>query len=349
MWPGWLPIALSLRRKASTVTWLACGTVPCGGPFFMDTVRALRAAGGAREMQTPLETLCDAAAAIDPVPVTGFIFHVSRCGSTLIANAARAAAGAVVISEAEPLSYLFSPYRVGLWPYAAPEWEAARDRLLRATMRVYAQRRGGDERRLIVKFTSWNLLFLAVVRRLWPEVPALIVVRDPVEVLVAALAEPTMWMALKNCPVEASILFGWEMAEVRAMSPAEYGARAIGALCQAALAGLGGSCQVVDYRQIDTPALCRLSEWLNGTLTADDRHRVAEIAQVYSKDPRRRRRRVDDRDAKQRAATPAMREAVDRWARAPYELLTHHAEEMCDAARILDSGLQRDDCRPRPD
>ncbi len=329
---GWLPIALALRRQASTVTWMECGARPLREPFFHHTIRALRAAGDPRERQTSLDTLEAAANAMDAVPVAGFIFHLSHCGSTLVANAARAANGAVVLSEAEPLSRLFSPYRIGLWPYTADAWASARDRLLCALTRVYAQRRAGDERRLIVKLTSWNLLSASVVRRLWPEVPTLIVIRDPVEVLVSTASQPTMWMRLKDCPVEAAMLFGWPIAEIREMSRAEYGARAIAALCDAALAIVGPGCQVVDYQQIDTRVLRDLSAWFNGPLTPDEEHRVEQAAQVYSKDPFLRRRPADDRDAKQRSASPEIRAAVERWARGPYEQLKRHAAEVCDAA-----------------
>lgn len=318
---GWLPIELTLRRRSSAITWMECGGVPLREPFFDHTVSALRAAGGRREVRTSLETLCEASDMMEAVPVAGFIFHISHCGSTLVSNAARAAAGALVISEAGPLSRMFAPYRTGLWPYPEHEWEAARARLLRAMTKVYAQRRGTGERRLIIKFISWNILSLAVVRRLWPDVPTLIVVRDPIEVAVATLAEPTMWMRLRECPIEASMLFGWTMAEVQAMSREEYVARAIAELCHAALPAIGPSCHVIDYRKIDVDVLCRISEWFNGSLSPDDVARVEQASRVHAKDPRLSRPHVDDRDAKQRAATPELRAAVERWARAPYERL----------------------------
>ena len=52
---------------------------------------------------TPLAALAELQAADPGLPPTGFIFHMSRCGSTLVAQMLAALPQNIVISEAGPV------------------------------------------------------------------------------------------------------------------------------------------------------------------------------------------------------------------------------------------------------
>jgi hypothetical protein len=99
----WIPIAIDLRASPATVTWLEVGETAFAEPFFQQTVERLYADNpGARGLTTGLEELLAAEAGAGdaegarahspegwvagPGPgrrePAGFIFHMSRCGST---------------------------------------------------------------------------------------------------------------------------------------------------------------------------------------------------------------------------------------------------------------------------
>jgi hypothetical protein len=64
------------------------GSTPLAEPFFSHTIDRLRKEDPPpREMETDMETLLRVGARLPQVRPSGFIFHISHCGSTLIANA----------------------------------------------------------------------------------------------------------------------------------------------------------------------------------------------------------------------------------------------------------------------
>ena len=70
-------------------------------PFFHDSVQAAM-----REPMTALscrEMPLDVAETLEPVGPAGFIYHISRCGSTLVAQMLNTLPGALVMSEPGPL------------------------------------------------------------------------------------------------------------------------------------------------------------------------------------------------------------------------------------------------------
>src|SRR4030095_1002992 len=76
-------------------------------PFFQQTVdRAKLDHRG--ELFTEFDVLLQLEKILDSVAPTGFIFHSSRCGSTLVANACRSIANSIVLSEANAIDKLIA-------------------------------------------------------------------------------------------------------------------------------------------------------------------------------------------------------------------------------------------------
>ena len=95
----WLPAAVHARDARPTVEWAYFGSRRLTEPFFEDSLRAARRNPFARLFQH--ETRLPSSDS--GPPPAGFIFHTSRCGSTLIAQMLAALPRAVVISEAAPI------------------------------------------------------------------------------------------------------------------------------------------------------------------------------------------------------------------------------------------------------
>jgi hypothetical protein len=320
--PGWLPVELRVHPQSPSISWIDFGKTPLSEPFFHQTVQRLRASPQHFDReQSDFEFVSTFAGRLASAEPCVFLFHISRCGSTLLANAFRSAASVAVVSEAQPITAVFAPYDCGRWPYARDSCAQHRDLLLRSMIKVFGQRRTGKEEQLVVKFTSWNILFLSLVRALWPTVPCFVLVRDPLEVMLSNLSRPGGWMTRKSVPSFCRDLFGWAGPEVESMTREEYGARVIGEFCRAATMALDSRCTVVDYKNIDASNLCGLVSQSGIPLTSFERDAIVSSAGAYSKDVVPSRPFPNIRNLNPFTATDAMREATERWATPHYDKL----------------------------
>lgn len=149
-----------------TFTWLNRQGVAFTHPFFDETIAACKHRAWPARTGTSAELLSWAAAA-DAVAPTAFIFHVSRCGSTLLSQLLALDEKHIVLSEAPVLDQLM-PHTPDLVP---------------ATLRMLAQRQHGQEAALFIKTDSWHLCYYKSLRRLFPDVPFILLYREPLAVL----------------------------------------------------------------------------------------------------------------------------------------------------------------------
>src|SRR5262249_34152184 len=155
--------------------------------------------------------------------------------------------------------------------------------LLKDLIRAFGRVRRGDEKSLIVKFSSWNILRLDFVRRLWPEVPILVVVRHPLEVMVSCLQQPPGWMRLQQNPSAASRTFGWNEKAILGMTKEEYCAQALGMFLHAAVKNASPLCRVIDYADLNTDSILEIAEFFH--ISGIDRDSIRQSLSTYSKDP----------------------------------------------------------------
>ena len=105
-WPGrdWLPIQVVGVPGGLAVDWVHFAGLPLADPFFATDARRAAALPFNRlfRYRTGLDDFIDSAPDDAPAP-DGFIFHMSRCGSTLVSQMLAALPGVVALSEPAPL------------------------------------------------------------------------------------------------------------------------------------------------------------------------------------------------------------------------------------------------------
>jgi hypothetical protein len=239
------------------------------------------------------------------------IFHLSRCGSTLLSRLLGTLPGVVVIAEPAPLNAL-----LGLDPDRVDE--AALVAVVRRLVRALGRCRHGDERQLVLKCSSWNIRRRAVLAAAFPETPWIWVQRDPTRVLASLLAEPPGWLGLQAEPLRAARLFGLDQAAVPAMGPAEFAGRVLGAMLDAA-AGDPARRLCIDHADLPAAAWKHAIPHLG--LTADPAaiERMIEESRYYSKDPSPRAFAGDVPE--RRPMTRATLEAAKHFAEPGYRAL----------------------------
>jgi hypothetical protein len=164
---AWLPVDVTLDDGGTHITWMDLGNSAFAEPFFDDTYYVQKR----RRTPTKVTSLDALRAAADAsIPPAGFIFHMSRCGSTLLSQMLKEISGVRVYSEPRPVNAAL---------LLAHESEAHRD-LVRAMIRALCL---ADQRQRIFKFSSWTLLHSSWLRELFPDVPTVFVIRKPADVL----------------------------------------------------------------------------------------------------------------------------------------------------------------------
>ncbi len=273
------PVSLNLAPGAVSVDWGDLAGMRFAEPFFDQTVE--RWAGGAapRLVRTDLAALAalDAAPSLDPAAL---IFHMSRCGSTLVSRLLARVPGMLVVAEPKPVNTLLlaGPDTLG---------EAETVRQLRLLVRALGRRRFGDERHYVLKLSSWNVARHDLFRRAFPEARVVWVQRRPIEVLASLAADPPGWLELRHLPREAERLLAIPPAILAALDDAGFCARALAALLRAAQAA-GGAALTVDYRDLPDAVWSRVAPFLGLALGAGEIAALREEARYHAKDPGRR-------------------------------------------------------------
>jgi hypothetical protein len=216
---GWVPMHLHWQGAEAFVDWCWLGTRRFTEPFFDDTIDiALQTLFNRLFMhRTPIAELGDWHAASPGMTPSGFIFHMSRCGSTLISQMLAALPETVVISEASPIDRLARTTRVP---------EPVRADWLRWMIGALGQKRAETQSRYFIKFDSPTAMALPFIRRVFPSVPWVFVYRNPEDVLLSQMRETAAAMT----PGIVTDLYVTDSP----LTPEEYAARVIGRLCESA-------------------------------------------------------------------------------------------------------------------
>ncbi|QNO26203.1 aspartyl beta-hydroxylase [Sphingopyxis sp. OPL5] len=306
----WLPVELKPYQGAIVIEWLHFAGLPLTDPFFEETWRKVRLLPFNRLMRTatPLSAI---EPFVEAPPPDGLVFHMSRCGSTLVGQMLGAAPDHIVLAEPPVLDTVIQLVGLGQVSPAA----------IRAMAGALTRDRGGDARHRFIKLDAWHALVLPLLRGIWPGTPWTFLYRDPVEVLVSQQRRPGMHCRPGVLPLEA---YGVDPAEGAAAE--DYPAWILGQICSAAADAVDGDCLLLNYDQLPAALTDALLPHFGVAPDAASLDKIVAAGGRYSKAPGQAF--TGDSAAKQREASPALRAAA-----AP--LLATHAriEELRLAAK----------------
>jgi hypothetical protein len=307
----WTPVRFDFSGPAPAVDWADLSAERFAEPFFDQTVARWASGPRARPL---VRTGFGALEALDGEPSlepAGMIFHLSRCGSTLVSRLLGTLPDVVVLAEPTPLNGL-----LGLEPGRFDE--AALVGVVRLLVRALGRCRHGDERQLLLKCSSWNIRRRAVLAAAFPETPWIWVQRDPARVLASLLAKPPGWLEVQAEPPRAARLFGLDPAAVPAMTRAEFAARVLGAMLAAAATDPARRL-CIDHADLPAAVWKCVVPHLGLEVDLASVQRMNEESRFYAKDPAPR---VFAGDAPARhPITEAMRKAAQRFAEPGYRAL----------------------------
>lgn len=225
-WPGagWLPARSVPGSDPPAFDWAWFGDAPLRQPMYEDSVRRAGALPFNRmfRTRTSLDALIGDAANHGVATPSGFVLHMSRCGSTLAGRMLMAVPGHAVASEPEPLDAVIQ------WATLSGASHDEQVAALRAIVAALGRDRAVGQRRFFIKLDAWHALSLPLLRAAFPDVPWIFLYRDPVEVIVSHQAEPGLHYVPGVLP---PALIGIDTAD--STSQADYAARILAKICGA--------------------------------------------------------------------------------------------------------------------
>jgi hypothetical protein len=309
---GWLPVDAVVVDGRPGLWWMEMSGVTLAEPFFQQTVERAKKENRA-ERFTEFDVLLQLEKQLESVRPTGFIFHSSRCGSTLVANACRAVSNSIVLSEANAIDKLIARF---ITDADNPVKESLYSVFLRGVVHALAQRRTQDVRHLFIKFACCSFAQLERIKRIWPNVPWLFLYRDPVETIVSNMRDVPPWLIDNDRRVLSSLI-----GDDSEMSLEELCARTIGALYSTAYKLADANSMLLNYKQLSVPVIANVLNFFKVDLSTEELETIARTTKAYSKEASGTRAFVADTDTKQRLASDLVREMSERWANEPYRLL----------------------------
>jgi hypothetical protein len=276
---GWFPIRFYWREEGPFLDWGYMGEDRFTRPFYDDTVG--RRMGNPYTMlfhhHTPVEFLKELNEARPGIPPTGFIFHMSRCGSTLVSQMLAALPQNIVISEAPPIDSILR-----LNPDMFPR--VKRVEWIRGMISSMGQKRFLEEKHYFVKFDSWSTLWLDVVREAFPEVPWIFIYRDPVEVIVSQMRQRGSQMIPGSL---GHTLPGVDMAEAWQMPPEEYCGRVLENICEKFLEHADDPNAIaVNYTELPEAVTGRILKHFGIEYSPEDIEKMTATTQFNAKSPK---------------------------------------------------------------
>ncbi len=300
---GWVPFRLHWNGGVPEVEWCYLGTEPFADPFFETTIHfeVQTPFNSLFRFRTPIEALGEYCGARSGLRPTGFIFHLSRCGSTLITQLLASRPENVVLSEPGVLSAAMRS-RPGVSAEQRLRW-------VQWLVNALGQPRAGVERHLFIKFDPASILDFPLLRQAFPGVPWILVYRDPVEIMVshARSAAPFVTKGMLG-PYCLTL----DPAEAASMDDEEYAARVLGILAQAAVEHARGSgAMLVHYSQLPEIVWSGLRDHFGIAFSAEEVDRLKQVASFDAKRPQQLFRA--DTEEKKKEASEKTRLLAGQW------------------------------------
>lgn len=238
---------------------------------------------------------------------TRFIFHMSRCGSTLVTQMLTIPDRFFVISEPPIINALLDPALLLPDGYSKME-------LLKAIVHAIESCKPECAEFTFVKFRSWNSLFLDKILEEFPRTKWMFVHRNGLEVLESVLRDPPGWLRSRDTS-EAFIAshLGLSRDELGKLSNSEYAIQMLGAFCKIAAAQRSPRSLYINYDQIVKELPTILEQRWKLVLSDSEKRKMFARTEVYSKDPQKMKKFESDGERKRRTATEEERILVRKY------------------------------------
>lgn len=236
----------------------------------------------------------------------GFIFHMSRCGSTLVSQMLATNSRFFVISEPTIINAILDP--------ALNIPDNLRKSLLVAAMKSLVTCMPSGSELMFIKFRSWNTLFLETILTSFPSVPWIFVHRQGTEVLQSVFQKPPGWLrSRRRYSSHFSKILAIPESYIEQMDQEEYVARLLAVFCDFAYKHKSPHSVFLEYPDIKNSFVRLIEKLWNIRLSKDEIENIQRTTKIYSKDTGKNIEFKSDGETKQSMATSKQIELVENF------------------------------------
>jgi len=285
---GWIPYQLTAVEGQPICHWLNTFDLAFTEPFFDSTIAKCRALDANRNKFCSVSSLGAMekwAGDVVEVSPAAFIFHISRCGSTLVSQLLASSPRNVSLAE---VPFFDDILRL---PFKYKGFNEAKiNGLLKAAIKYYSYKITADEKRgeqkadrLFIKADSWHVIFYEQLRRLFPAVPFVLMYRSPDEVFrshrkqagmqaVPGLIEPELFGFNQDVVNQDAQVY---LASILAIYLNRY----------LEIVENDANCLLLNYSDGPMQMIDKIAAFANITFTGDELLNMDDRSQYHSKKP----------------------------------------------------------------
>jgi hypothetical protein len=211
----WIPYKLVKKDKSVYFEWIYLGDIGYTEPFFDETTSKCKSHSYNSKMfkvVSTVENLIDWSSELISVELRSLVFHVSRCGSTMLSQSLVTSSENVMISEAPIIDEILRSDLFDL---------DKKNILIQSVIKFLGQKRFSVQKNLIIKLDAWHIFNARQLRSVFPELPFVLLYRNPTEVLKSHQKLMGMHMVPNLLPPG---VFGISSEEIKEISFQQYGA-----------------------------------------------------------------------------------------------------------------------------
>ena len=246
----------------------------------------------------------------------GFIFHLSRCGSTVLSEMFRPLLNCQVVAESEAIGNMFQTFNCS---------EEIQVLALQNMIGLFQHTLCANGEELIIKLSSWNAVTIKIFQMAFPDTPCFFLYRDPSEVMVSMLKNPPSWLDRKKIAIKLEenkraksgnleCDFYTEMlARVNytdTLSNTELYARLLGDICRS-IANTPQPILSMDYTSLPESMPDIIAPYFGIKIKSTDLNRIMAASQRDTKEISSKKPFVPDSENKQKAVTEEIKRAVE--------------------------------------
>jgi hypothetical protein len=285
---NWIPYKLIKADGRLQCYWLNTYGNRFTEPFFDETILKCKSTH-ARNYIFPsvsdLEIMKAWAQNLNEAVPAAFIFHISRCGSTLVSQLLATSAENIVLSEVPFFDDILRlPFKEPLFK------ETEINSLLTTAFKYYSQAItsptasfGKKEKHLFIKADSWHIFFYRQLRQLYPKVPFILIYRRPDEVFRSHRKVPGMQAVPGMLEPQ---LFGFKAEEI-GHDPGIYLANVLTSYLSKYLeiAANDNKCLFLNYNEGPMQMIKKVAAFSDISLSLENLQNMEKRSHYHSKKP----------------------------------------------------------------
>ncbi|WP_202701136.1 sulfotransferase family protein [Flavobacterium sp. UGB4466] len=216
---NWIPYKLIEKENEVYLEWLYLADKRYVDPFFDETISKCKSHAynsTSFKIVSTVENLVDWSNELVSADLKSLVFHVSRCGSTMLSQSLATSKENIMISEAPLIDEILRSHNFGTDKKSV---------LLQSALKFLGQKRFPEQKNLIVKLDAWHIFKAGYLRSIFSGLPFALLFRNPGEVLKSHQKMMGMHMVPNLLPPE---VFGITAREISEISFQQYGALILG-------------------------------------------------------------------------------------------------------------------------